>query len=138
VSESDWRIGVILGNELIFADHVAASSVTAVTEFSEVPDGAHPLQLEIEGVEFRFLVPDDDPGVERAALVKELAVLTDVVDKQLDVIDPEGAGFCVKSRNWFRRKKKRADAIDPAATLLCGERILKRLQLLRRLKELGA
>lgn len=85
-----------------------------------------------------MLAPSVDPATERATLLQEVETQAAVIDKQLDVLDPEGAGFLTKSRNWYLRKKRKADAIDPAGTLLCGDRILNRLHLLKRVKELDA
>lgn len=137
LAELDWRLGVVGGNAHLLADMVAASSVALVADFTEPPAGAHALRFDAAGVEASFLVPDADVDDERSVLAREIQLQAAVIDSQLDSLDPEGASFLVKSRTWYRRKKKRADAIDPAATLQCGDRILKRLAMMKRLRQLG-
>lgn len=137
-TEAEWQVGVVFDNALIFADMVGLSSITLVEEFTEPAEGTHAVKFTVGAVEFQMLAPTVDPRIERDALLKEIELQATVIDKQLDVLDPEGAGFLVKSRNWYRRKKKKADAVDPVATLLCGDRLMNRLQLMKRVKELNA
>jgi hypothetical protein len=130
----------ILGdNLLVFAGMTEASSVTFYPgEFPEVPPGMQAEPFKVPLMEGRYLVPVRSAEEERRILMKELETLTEVVDAQLDTIDPAGASFQVKSRAWFRRRigKKKADDIKPEQTILCAERILKRLSILKALRDL--
>lgn len=133
----DWKIKTIQLNAQLLADMIGVSSITSISdEWTQDSSGMHSVFFTEQDIEFRMIVEDADPNIEKEQLLKEVDVLTSTIDQQLDVLDPGGASFLVKSREWFRRKKKRSDAIDPAATLLCGDRILKRLQMMKRIREL--
>jgi hypothetical protein len=130
----------ILGeNILVFAGMTEVSSVIFYSgDFPEVPPGLQAVPFKVPLLEGRYLAPTRPVEEEQRILLKELETQTAVLDAQLDTLDPAGASFLNKSRAWFRRRtgKKKADDIKPEQTIICAERLLKRLALLKALKDL--
>jgi len=134
------ELRVLRENTDLVAEMIGASSIAVVPgEFSEPPEGTRAIDFKFGAFEARMFVPARSREEERARLIRELEQLTEIVDNQLDVLDPAGAWFGKKASLWFRRKtakKKKADDTNPAQSLLCGERLLRRLEILKELKEL--
>jgi len=139
--DSDETLRVIRENAALFAYMVEADSVAVVQgEFSPVPEGHTAVHFKAGGIEGRYVVPKRSVLEEIGIVRRELEQLNDIVDNQLDLLDPDGASFQKKAWLWFHRKKgkKKEDAANPEQTIICADRILRQVELLQRLKQLIA
>lgn len=142
MSLNSEALRILRENGELIAAMVDASSLAIVSgEFSEPPEDMKAVDFSFGAFEARMFVPRPSREEERARLIRELESLTVTVDNQLDALDPAGAHFTKKAALWFRRaktgkKKKGSDEANPEQTILCAERILRRVELLRELRKL--
>src|SRR4051812_43883671 len=122
---------LIRDNATVFTHMVKASSVEFVEEFSPLPEEHTGVLFVVGAIEGRWTAPPRDIKEERARIERELSLLAEVIDAQLDVLDPP---WQRRAANWLRKRKVPE---KPGQTIVLAERMLRRTELLLELRELG-